>query len=136
VIDWRTYDIPQSINLFILSLGIVGVIADYANWMSYLIGLLCVSGFLYFLYVITKGRGIGGGDIKLMAAAGLLLGWKGIVFAFFAGCIIGSVCHLLRMAISKDKNRVLAFGPYLSIGIVLAVFFTEAFYDWYISLIM
>ncbi len=136
VIDWRTYEIPPIINWFILGLGAFGVATDYVNWKSYLIGFVCVSGFLAFLYWVTKGRGIGGGDVKLMAAAGLLIGWKGIVFAFFAGCIIGSICHLIRMAISKDKNHMLAFGPYLSIGIVLALFYADNFFNWYLSLIM
>ena len=65
------------------------------------------------IYWITKGRGIGGGDIKLMAAAGLLLGWQNILLSLMIGSIAGSVIHLALMKI-QGKDRVLAFGPYLA----------------------
>ncbi len=47
--------------------------------------------FLYGLYYFSSGKAIGGGDIKLMAYAGLLLGAKNIIFAFILACILGSV---------------------------------------------
>ena len=69
---------------------------------------------------------IGGGDMKLMAVAGLLLGWKLVVLAFILGCLIGAPVHLLRMKIS-GADRVLAMGPYLSIGIFIAALVVEVF---------
>lgn len=135
VIDWRTYEIPVAFNIFIALLGVVRVVLDFDNVWTYIIGLVSVSGFLLILYILTCGRGIGGGDIKLMAAAGLLLGWKGIVAGFFIGCILGSIIHVALMIFIK-KDRMLAFGPYLSLGIFLAMFYGEKIMDWYISLIM
>lgn len=134
VIDFRTYEIPVGINVFILALGLIRVITDYTNWPRYIIGLLCVSGFLFLIYLVTKGRGIGGGDVKLMAAAGLLLGWKLIILAFFVGCIIGAIIHLIRMKISK-AGHVLAMGPYLSLGIMIAVLFGERMISWYLGIL-
>ena len=119
VIDFRTYEIPIGINIFILALGLIRIVTDYADWLDYAVGFLAVSIFLYILYWITKGRGIGGGDIKLMAVCGLVLGWERIVLAFILGCIIGSVIHVARMKIS-GQGHVLAFGPYLSIGVMLS----------------
>lgn len=133
VIDFRTYEIPLGFNLFILALGLVRVITDYANWLDYGIGLLCVSGFLYVLYLVTKGRGIGGGDIKLMAACGLLLGWKLIILAFLLGCIIGSVVHIARMRITK-VDHVLAMGPYLSVGVMIAALWGNQLLQWYFGM--
>ena len=77
-------------NIFIALLGLVRVVLDFDNVWTYIIGLVSVSGFLLILYILTCGRGIGGGDIKLMAAAGLLLGWKGIVAGFFIGISVSS----------------------------------------------
>lgn len=116
LIDWRTYEIPFSLNVVIGVLGIVATAIDWNNWLSHIIGAVSVSGFLFILYLITRGRGIGGGDIKLMFVAGLLLGWQKIIFALFIGCIVGSIVHLILMRV-KGKDRVLAFGPYLSLGI-------------------
>lgn len=130
VIDSRTYEIPFGINLFILALGLIRVIADYANWLDYGIGLLSVSLFLYLIYFLTKGRGIGGGDIKLMAACGLLLGWKLNILAFLLGCIIGAIVHLIRMKLTK-ADHVLAMGPYLSVGVMIAALWGEQMIQWY-----
>ena len=130
IIDLRTYEIPFGINLFILALGLIRVGLDYQNWLNYGIGFLAVSGFLYLLYILSKGRAIGGGDIKLMAVCGLLLGWKLIVLSFFVGCIIGSVIHVIRMRLS-DADHVLAMGPYLSLGVFICMLWGDAFLYWY-----
>lgn len=132
VIDFRTYEIPAGINIFILTLGLIRIVTDYANWLDYAIGFLLVSGFLYIVHLVTKGRGIGGGDIKLMAVSGLLLGWKQILLAFVLGCIIGSVIHVARMKIS-GQGHVLAFGPYLSVGILISALAGDQMIAWYLS---
>lgn len=130
VIDFRTYEIPLGINIFILALGLVRLITDYHNWTSYLIGFFCVSVFLAIIYYATKGRGIGGGDVKLMAVCGLVLGWKLIILSFFIGCILGAVIHVIRMKVSGE-GHVLAMGPYLSMGIVVAMLWGNQLLDWY-----
>lgn len=132
VIDFRTYEIPPGIDLFILALGLIRIVTDYADWFDYAIGFFLVSGFLYIVYLVTKGRGIGGGDIKLMAVSGLLLGWKQILLAFVLGCIIGSVIHIARMKIS-GQGHVLAFGPYLSVGILISALAGDRMITWYLS---
>ena len=131
VIDWRTQEIPLGFILFILTLGLVRLFTDLENWSQYVIGLFAVSVFLLLIDLVTKGRGIGHGDIKLMAATGLLLGWKLIIIAFIMACIIGTVVHLIRMAVKK-VGRKLAFGPYLSMGICIAMIWGEQLVSWYL----
>ncbi len=133
VIDWRTYEIPFGINVFLFVLGLVHLALDYENWMSYVIGFFAVSVFLELLLLISRGRAIGGGDVKLMAAAGLIIGWKAIILAFLFGCIIGSVIHLIRMKVS-DAEHMLALGPYLSIGILIAALWGERMISWYLGM--
>jgi leader peptidase (prepilin peptidase)/N-methyltransferase len=135
VIDWRIYEIPIEINIFILVLGIVRAVTDPTNRILYLLGFLSVSIVLWLILMISKGRAIGGGDVKLMAAAGLLLGWKQIILAFLLGCILGSIIHILRMKLTK-ADHVLAMGPYLSAGILIAALWGDTFINWYINLIM
>lgn len=134
VIDFRTYEIPFGINVFVAGLGLVRILTDWQNWAEYVIGFFSVSAVLYLLYLLTKGKGIGGGDIKLMAASGLLLGWKCNILAFLLGCIIGSVCHVLRMRITK-ADHVLALGPYLSIGIFICALWGNDLIAWYMSML-
>ncbi len=131
VIDFRTYEIPIGFNVFILALGLVRVATDYTHWLQYLIGALAISIPLLIVYYITGGRGIGGGDVKLMATCGLLLGWKLILLAFLMGCILGSVIHIIRMKVSK-ADHVLAMGPYLSLGIWITAMWGNDLITWYL----
>ena len=133
VVDWRTFEIPPGCNLFLLGLGVIFCILDFSHIGEHLIGLVCVSGLLCLLYLLTAGRGIGGGDIKLMGAAGLILGWKGILLALFFGCALGSVIHLIRMKVF-GAERKLAMGPYLSGGILIAALWGDALIRWYVKL--
>lgn len=134
VIDFRTYEIPFGINIFIFVLAVIHMILDLKHWSSYAIGFFSVSAFLYLLYLCSHGKAIGGGDIKLMAATGMMLGWKKILLAFVLGCIIGSVIHLLRMKISKAEH-VLAMGPYLAVGIMIATLWGDSLIRMYMSII-
>jgi leader peptidase (prepilin peptidase)/N-methyltransferase len=134
VIDFRTYEIPVAFNYFILTLGLVRIATDYTHWQQYVIGFLSVSAVLAIIYFASRGRAIGGGDVKLMAACGLLLGWKLNVLAFFAGCILGSIIHVVRMKVTKE-GHVLAMGPYLSLGVALSVLFGDYFLNWYLGLL-
>lgn len=132
VIDFKTYEIPVGFNIFIGALGIIRVLTDLANWHLYVIGFVAVSAFLYVLFLLSKGRAIGGGDIKLMAACGLLIGWKLIILAFLIGCIVGSVIHIIRMRVSGEEH-VLAMGPYLSVGVMVAALWGNQFLTWYLG---
>ncbi len=157
VIDWRTFEIPFGANIVILILGLVklaGTIwADSRYYKIYcnliekkpgffevlfargrglelIMGFFAVSVPLALIYYISKGRAIGGGDVKLMAVAGLFLGWKLILVALIAGCLYGSVIHIIRMKVSGEGKQ-LAMGPYLSAGIVTALWVGKYIVEWY-----
>lgn len=134
VIDWRTYEIPIGVNAVILVLGIIRTAMDYPHIAEHLIGLICVSLFLLLLNLLTNGRTMGGGDVKLMAAAGLLLGWKQIILAFWLGCIIGSAIHLCLMKFA-GRGRKLPFGPYLSAGMIIAMLWGDILVQWYLGVV-
>lgn len=134
VIDERTMEIPFGCNVFIAILGLIRLILDYTHWYEYVIGFFAVSLFFLLIVWVTKGRGMGGGDVKLMAAAGLLLGWKSIILAMMIGCVLGSVIHIGKMIFIKKKEHVLAFGPYLAAGIYLTILFGEPIIKWYLTL--
>ena len=132
VIDWRTFEIPVGCNIVIGTAGLVNLWFNRQDWLTYMIGLICVSGLLLLILLLSKGRAMGGGDVKLMAAAGLLLGWQNVILAFACGCILGSVIHLVLMKI-QGKERMLAFGPYLSAGIWFSMMWGQELIQWYIN---
>lgn len=134
VIDLRIMEIPISINAFILCVGIVHAIVDYKNVVHYIIGFFAASLFLLLCLILTRGKGIGGGDIKLMAVAGLCVGWQNIMFALVVGCIVGSIVQCIIIAVTKNKSKF-AMGPYLSVGIFVAMLWGACFFEWYIGLL-
>lgn len=124
IVDQRTFEIPIACNILIGILGCIHVCFDPCHWQQYLAGMSAVSSFLLILHLLTGGRGIGGGDIKLMVAAGLLLGWEKILLALFIGAVSGAAIHILLMKL-KNKGRILAFGPYLAFGIFIAMVYGD-----------
>lgn len=132
VIDWRTFEIPNGINLAIFILGAVHLAADLSNWASCIIGFFAVSLVFLLLWFFTGGGGIGLGDVKLVAAAGLLLGWQKMILAVLAGSLAGVVIHSIRM--KHGAGRKLAFGPYLAAGILLAALFGGQIISAYLGL--
>lgn len=130
VIDGRTYEIPLGINIFLLVIGVVHCMIDWEKWLYYVAGFFTVSAVLELILLLSKGKAIGGGDVKLMAAAGLMLGWDKILFAFVLACIAGSAIHLFRMKVS-GADRVLAMGPYLSAGIMFSALWGRQLMDMY-----
>ncbi len=134
VIDFRTFEIPIGFNCFILALGAVRVVNDLSNWLDYAIGFLAVSAVLAAIFYISNGTAIGGGDVRLMGASGLLLGWKLNILAFCVGCILGSIVHPIRMKVSGEDHQ-LAMGPYLAAGIAIAVLVGDVFLKWYLGML-
>jgi leader peptidase (prepilin peptidase)/N-methyltransferase len=145
VVDWNTQYIPLEMSGIILICGLIRVFADCSNWMEYVIGLFAVSGFLLIIDRISTpvlkkryesediDHTIGDGDIKLMAATGLTLGWKLNFLALGIGCIAGSVIHLILMKIKKG-DRQFALGPYLSLGVYITMICGEQLVSWYLNM--
>ena len=132
VIDWRMFIIPNGINLLIFLLGIVRLVTDLGNWPLYLIGMVSVSLVFLLLHVATGGNGLGMGDVKLVAAAGLLLGWPKMLLAVLVGSLGGALIHSVRM--KNGAGKKLAFGPYLAAGIWFSALFGGPLIQAYLSL--
>lgn len=132
VIDWRTFTIPNGINLAIFLLGVVRLITDLSHWPAYLIGMVAVALVFLLLHIGTGGAGLGMGDVKLVAAAGLLLGWQKMLLAVLVGSVVGAVIHSVRM--KRGAGRKLAFGPYLAGGIWFSALLGGPLISAYLSL--
>lgn len=141
VIDWRTMEIPDSMWITVFVGGIIVYIDELLKegfefdcFLQRFIGIFAASGVLFLLAVITKG-GMGGGDIKLMAACGFLLGWKTIVLSLIMGGVIGTL-YIIFMAI-KNKGKIprkVPFAPHLSLAVVICMFVGSNILDWYFAL--
>lgn len=122
-IDMDTQYIPPVLNII---LGVLGIISIWSmpgvSVFDRAVGFVCISLPLLLIVLIVPD-GFGGGDIKLMSAAGILLGWKGNVVAFFIGLVLGGAYGIYLLAVrKKGKKEHFAFGPFLSIGIAISLY--------------
>ena len=132
VIDWRTFTIPNGLNLAILILGIVQLVTNLSDWRLYVIGMFSVSLVFLAMRILTGGAGLGMGDVKLMAASGLLLGWPRMILTVLIGSVSGVIIHSVRM--KRGAGRKLAFGPYLAAGLWISALFGNQILTAYLSL--
>lgn len=98
------------------------------------IGALAGFGLFYAVAVLSRG-GMGGGDIKLMAMVGALLGWKAVLLTTFLGSLTGSIPGIFLMIFrGKGRKTRIPFGPFLALGSVITLFFGQELLGWYLSL--
>lgn len=86
-----------------------------------MLGALCVSVPMFGIAVLAPGS-FGGGDVKLMCAAGALLGWRHILWSAAAGIFAAGV-YVLYLLIIKNTGRKAEFplGPFLCFGIAVNI---------------
>lgn len=104
--DVKTKVIPDFVHIIIALVSIINIKPDQVA-----LGLLV--GMLPFLIIGIIFGGIGGGDIKLIGACGLVLGYRGIIVAGIIGLSIALVITLL---FQRDKKLGIPLAPYLGVG--------------------
>ena len=132
LLDWDTMEIDDRFHAAIFLCALLAVkLFPEISIPSRLIGAFCVSVPMLLLALVIPG-GFGGGDIKLMFALGLYLGWKQtLLTAFFA--VLGGggyAMHLLKTGKAGRRDQF-AFGPFLCAGAALALLCGEAILGWY-----
>src|SRR3989344_331109 len=136
LIDLRLYIIPDQIQLFLLSLGLASLIqkgiGDLGVWQSPLFGAFAGAAIFGFIVLLTKGRGMGLGDVKLAAVLGFLFGWPQIILitglSFAVGGIFAMALLLMRR---KNMKDVVPFGPFLAGAAILVLFCGNAILNLY-----
>jgi prepilin signal peptidase PulO-like enzyme (type II secretory pathway) len=103
-----------------------------------LLGVACLAGLFYLLFQVSDGRWIGGGDVKLAIALGLLVGGplKAILVLFFAS-IIGLLVSLPPLIKRKQSlNSKVPFGPFLIAATIIVYLFGSSLVTWYTRLLL
>jgi len=96
------------------------------------IGFLAGGGFYYLIAVLSRG-GMGGGDIKMMAMVGGMMGWKAVFLTTFIGSLAGSFVGIFLMIIKgKGRKAKIPFGPFLALGTLISLFFGQELLQWYL----
>lgn len=135
LIDADTMEIPNELVVALIPFAVCAV----WGWRDIplgdrVIGFFIISGSMFLLTLIVHGA-FGGGDIKLMAVCGFMLGWKITLVAFFIALLTGGGYASFLLVTKKGKRgEHMAFGPYLCAGVVAALFFGAEMLRFYLKL--
>jgi len=140
--DTKWFLLPDKLNiaLAIVGLGIVGVTAAETNdltgtLLSALGSVAILSGLYGALYLVSKGRWVGFGDVKLgVGLALILVDWQLALTALFLANFIGCLIVIPLLATKKlSRNAHVSFGPLLIAGTISAFFLGWAILNWYLG---
>lgn len=97
-----------------------------------LLGVLCLAGLFYALFQISDGKWIGGGDVKLAVALGLVVSGpvKSFLLLFIAACL-GTICSVPALLKGKKATHQLPFGPFLIVATIIVYLFGTSLVVWY-----
>jgi len=138
VIDLYHQIIPDVISLPGIGVGLLAsLILPQLTFFNSMIGCLLGGGSLFLVATLYqwlfKREGMGGGDVKLLAMIGAFLGWKAVILTILLGSLIGSVIGISIMVLKgKDFKYAIPFGPFLSLGAVISLFYGESVIQWYL----
>lgn len=119
--------------LYRLALVLTGIM-QFNDLLMAGLGMVLSVSFIGSLWLFTKGKGMGFGDIKLMLPLSLLMGWPGVIVGVFLSFILGgSVASILLLAKKKKFGQVIPFGPFLIIGSFISLIWGDKILHWYLS---
>lgn len=139
-IDFDHYILPDILTLSGIAIGLTGALINpERDFSDALLGFLMGGGSLwavaYIYYAWKNVEAMGGGDIKLLAWIGAILGWKGVPFVILAASLSGAVVGVIVSTKTKGGLQAkIPFGPYLALGALLYMFWGDPLMDWYWSL--
>ena len=116
IVDYKTCKIPLKYNIWLGLCGIARFIYLGENPAEYVAGFCVMFCVLGGMYLYSKGNMIGGGDVKLMSAAGFLLGARKVMYALFLGCLF-ALFFQGRKRQKDNKSEIFPMGPYLCLGV-------------------
>ncbi len=140
-IDLHHRIIPDVLSLpGILAGWAYSLLAGHIPWLDSLIGSIAGAGALFLVALVyqrlTGREGMGGGDIKLLGMIGAWMGWRSLPFivliSSLTGAVIGSIFILIA---GKGYRFRIPFGPFLSLGALIYLFFGLRLTSWYFRLL-
>lgn len=141
-IDFDHMILPDEFTLSGIVIGLLGAaINPDRGFLDALFGVLIGGGFLWFMawlyFSLTENDGMGGGDIKLLAWLGAVLGYKAVPFVIVFSAVVGTVFGLaLSFRKESGLKTAIPFGPYLAGAALVYIHFGSTIAQSYWSFFM
>lgn len=135
--DLKYYLILNKFTMPAMVVALLGNILLGREWWDLLLGALIAGGFFFLQYVVSKGKWIGGGDIRLGILMGLILGWQGALLALFIAYFIGAVAGMALIIAKRKKFKdAMPFGTFLCAATFAVMLVGRYVLDWYLGLLL
>jgi len=131
--------LPDSITLSFLWIGMIANLnGAFTDLASAVIGAMAGYLSLWLVYwgfkLVTGKEGMGFGDFKLLAMLGAWLGWQLLPIVILLSSFSGALIGLSLIALGRDKDRPIPFGPYLAVAGWLALIWGDELTQQYFQL--
>lgn len=136
IYDLKHYIIPDKILLPAIIIAFAyRIFESPVAFHNYLLAAIMASGFFFAIFLVSAGKWMGFGDVKLAVLMGLLLGVKNVLTALFLAFLFGSIIGLMLMILKKKglKSEI-PFGPFLIAGTFFALFYGQQIASAYFNL--
>lgn len=102
--------------------------------LTHLVSGVILGAFFLLLIIVTKGKGMGGGDVKLGVFMGIGLGLTNSAIATMLAFLIGAIFSMILIVLRKRSFKsVVPFGPFLVVGSLIALFWGNNIMNWYLT---
>lgn len=136
VITFIDYDHQLILDKVLLCLSVVGVVINLwtgsVGILDMLIACFCGGGLLLLIAIISGG--MGGGDVKFVAALGLCFGWQSLLLILLLSFIFGGVSGVVLLALKiKGRKDFIPFGPFIALGALVSMLYGNNIITWYLG---
>jgi leader peptidase (prepilin peptidase) / N-methyltransferase len=135
VSDIKYMLIPDKILLFFAGLFLLErIFIPLTPWWDSLLGAAIGFTLLLFISIVSKG-GMGGGDIKLYALLGFVLGTKLVLMSLFIATLLGALIGMIGTGLGLvERKKPIPFGPFIAAGTLIAYFYGNTIFNAYLNL--
>lgn len=137
VYDLKHYIIPDKVLFPAIIIALIYNLIppyDIQHILYNFLAAVIASGFFLIIFLVSKGRGMGFGDVKLAVLMGLLLGLPDVLVALFLAFFFGAIIGVILMIFEKKSLKSeIPFGPFLIAGVFITILCGNQIIQWYLN---
>lgn len=134
VYDFRYSYILDRFSIPAIIIALLLNMALGAPVLSLLLGALLIGAFFAFQFLVSKGRWVGGGDIRMGLLMGAFLGLQLGVVALFLSYVLGAIIGIFLLVFKHRKpDSHVPFGTFMALAMLVTMVWGQQVSDWYLS---